>query len=144
MRKPGIAIICFALLLCSCSKETIYSYYLKGNWTITQLEVKESTDTLSSSYTLSNAGTYSFHKNNEGSVTTSADTSSKTLAFKWSAVSNEKVLLTFENQSTEAWTVLSDEPKNQTWETTITDTLSAGGTEVINTVYKKMFLKKID
>lgn len=144
MRKAAFTIICFVLLLSSCSKESIFSYYLEGNWTISQLKVTETTATISSSYTLLNAGTYSFNENNEGSLTTSADTSKKTLLFKWSAESNKKVLLTFENQSFESWKVVSDQPKTQTWECTITETISSGGIVVKHTVYRKMYLKKFD
>ncbi|MCX6182423.1 MAG: hypothetical protein NT150_10885 [Bacteroidetes bacterium] len=144
MRKTAIALVCVIVLLSSCSKETIYNHYLKGNWTIYQLDIRETTDTISSSYSLFNAGIYTFHKNNEGSVTMSADTSKKTIDFKWSTVSNKQVLLSFESELLEKWDVLIDEPRDQTWECTSADTISAGGVVVISTLHRKMYLKKFD
>jgi hypothetical protein len=142
MKKALLVIISFILLLSSCSKETVFSYYLKGNWTISELDVTETTDTITSSYTLHNAGTYAFNKNNEGSLTVSADTTIKTIAFKWSAESNANVLITFNDQSSEKWTVLSDKPETQIWENTTITTQSSGGVSATTTVYKKLFLKK--
>lgn len=144
MRKTAIVFICYVFTLCSCSKESIFSYYLKGEWTITQMDVFETTDTITSSYTLYNAGTYVFTKNNEGSVTTSSGSGTKTLTFKWTAQSNKKVTLYFEDQSSEEWTVLSDKPKTQIWENTIVTEKSSGGVSVTNTLYKKMYLKALD
>ncbi len=142
MKKALLVLISFILLLSSCSKETVFSYYLKGNWSVTELDVTETTDTITSSYTLHNAGTYSFNKNNEGSLTTSADTATKNIAFKWSTVSNTKVLLTFKDQTTEEWTVLSDKPETQIWENTAVTTQTSGGVSATTTVYRKLFLKK--
>ncbi|MFM7022831.1 MAG: hypothetical protein ACKOXB_07605 [Flavobacteriales bacterium] len=143
MRKVLFATISFALLLFSCSKETIYSYRLSGNWIISRIDVKEITNTVSSDYSLMNAGSYSFKSNNTGSVTTSAGTTVETRAFKWSAQSNKKVLLTFENQSIEEWIVSRNSSDKQVWESTSTSVLNQGGISVGDTLYKKMTLDKI-
>ena len=144
MKKSGIAFIACIALLSSCSKENIFSYYLKGKWTIDRLDVKETTDTIASNYSEYKAGTYIFDSNNEGSLTTSMDTTKPSTSFKWSAEGNSKVILTFENQNIEEWNVLSDKPQNQIWENTSIIKQSSGGISATTSTYKKVYLKKIN
>jgi|GEM_PF-3407560 len=141
--KSLISALILGIVLSACSKESDYRERLKGTWTISELQVKESVDTTSSTYTLQNAGIYNFTKSGDGSLTESSDTNASTKSFKWSVISNDKVILNFSASNTEEWTVFSNQASAQIWENTSSDNLQKGGLTATHTLYRKISLQKL-
>ena len=141
--KGSLCILLLLIILAGCSKESEYREKLKGTWTISELHVVESIDTVNSTYTLQNAGTYSFSKSGDGHFIESSDTSTSNKNFKWSVISNHKVILNFNASNTEEWTVLNNQADAQIWENTSSNYLQKGGLSATHTLYRKINLQKL-
>ncbi len=141
--KILISALILGIGLSACSKESSYRERLKGTWTINELQVTEGVDTTSSKYIIQNAGIYSFNKSGDGSLIESSDTTTSNRTFKWSVISNHKVILNFSASNTEEWTVLSNQASAQIWENTSSDNLQKGGLTATHTLYRKISLQKL-